>query len=375
MAHAYTPGLRVAGKTLIHKVRRLPLKGEVLVEKGQKVAAEDIVARTELPGNVQPVKAASILGVHQADLKEFMLKKEGDTVVKDEPIALSKSFFGIFKSQCKSPCNGTMESISTITGQVIIREPPIPVEVDAYIDGIVTEVIPEEGVIVESTGAFIQGIFGVGGETSGILRILVDNPAEELEEKHLKGDLLGTVIVGGSRVTVDIFRKACDMGVRAVVIGGYDASDIRNLLGYDLGVAITGTEKIGATLVVTEGFGTMNMADRTFRLLKDHEGEKVSVNGATQIRAGVMRPEIVISLGEILSTDDAVKADAVLGVREGSLIRAIRAPYFGKIGQVTELPSDLQKRPSETMVRVLKVRFHDGVEATVPRANIEMIEE
>ncbi len=57
-----------------------------------------------------------------------------------------------------------------MTGQVIIREPPIPVEVDAYIDGVVSEVMPSEGVVVESEGAFLQGIFGVGGETIGPLR-------------------------------------------------------------------------------------------------------------------------------------------------------------------------------------------------------------
>ncbi len=45
------------------------------------------MARTELPGNVQPVKAASILGVHQADLPDVMLKKEGEKVAKDEVIA------------------------------------------------------------------------------------------------------------------------------------------------------------------------------------------------------------------------------------------------------------------------------------------------
>ncbi|MBD3335185.1 MAG: hypothetical protein GF355_06685 [Candidatus Eisenbacteria bacterium] len=373
MAHAYTPGLRVAGKTRIQKMRRLPLKGQVLAEKGQKVAAEDVVARTELPGNVQPIKAASILGVHQADLREFMLKQEGDEVKKDEPIALSKSFFGLFKNTCKSPTDGTMESISTITGQVIIREPPIPVEVVAYIDGLVTEVIPEEGVVVETVGAFIQGIFGVGGETSGILRVLVDDPSEPLEERHLEGDLQGTVIVGGSRVSVDVFKKARDRGARAVVAGGYDAGDIQTLLGYDLGVAITGTEEIGATLVVTEGYGKMNMADRTFRLLKEHEGKKVSVNGATQIRAGVMRPEIVVPLG--VETKVERVAEEPRGVDSGSLVRAIRAPHFGKIGKVISLPSELQQRPSESRVRVLEVEFQDGEKATVPRANIEMIEE
>ena len=36
------------------------------------------------------------------------------------------------------------------------------------------------------------------------------------------------------------------------------------------------------------------MGDRTFNLLKSHDSKFVSINGATQIRAGVIRPEIVI---------------------------------------------------------------------------------
>ena len=168
MAHAYTPGIRVTERMRILKERRLPLKGKVVVSKGDPVKAEDVVASTELPGNVQPIKAASILGVHQQDLREFMLKKEGDAAEKDEIIATSRSFFGLFKSHCKSPVSGTVESISDVTGQVILREPPIPVQVDAYIDGVVNEVMPDEGVIVEAEGSFLQGIFGVGGETVGV---------------------------------------------------------------------------------------------------------------------------------------------------------------------------------------------------------------
>ena len=58
-------------------------------------------------------------------------------------------------------------------------------------------------------------------------------------------------------------------------------------------VAITGSERIGLTVVITEGFGEIAMSERTFRILQQREGRQASVN-ATQIRAGVMRPEIVI---------------------------------------------------------------------------------
>ncbi|RLF26124.1 MAG: hypothetical protein DRN14_07380 [Thermoplasmata archaeon] len=376
MAHAYTPGLRVTAWTKIVKERRLPLAGEVVVKKGDRVKAEQVVARTELPGNVQPVKAASILGQHQQDLLEYMLKKEGDPVKKGEIIATAKSFFGLFKSHCYSPCDGTIESISTVTGQVIIREPPIPVEVDAYIDGVVTEVLPEQGVVVETQGAFIQGIFGIGGETFGELKMVCSSPEEPLEMKHLEGDVAGKVLVGGSLVTEPVLRKAVDLGVKAIVVGGLDAVDLQKFLGYDLGVAITGSEQLGTTLVVTEGFGRMNMAERTFALLQRFEGRKCSVNGATQIRAGVMRPEIVVPMDEKpegVSTETAF--DMSQGLKVGSPVRVIRAPYFGCLGVVTELPPELQQVESEAKVRVLKVKFRDGREAVVPRANVEMLEE
>ena len=63
MAHAYTPGLKVAAGTLIRRERRLPLKGEVLVSVGDEVKGDTIVARTELPGDVQPLNLAGLLGV------------------------------------------------------------------------------------------------------------------------------------------------------------------------------------------------------------------------------------------------------------------------------------------------------------------------
>lgn len=376
MAHAYTPGLRVTPWTTILKERRLPLSGEVLVKRGALVTAEQIVARTELPGNVQPIKAASILGQHQQDLRDYMLVTEGGAVRKGEPIATATSFFGLFKSHCYAPCDGVIESISTVTGQVIVREPPIPVQVDAYIAGEVVEEIPREGVVVRTQGSFIQGIFGIGGESHGTIHMASPNPDEDLTEKHFEGDVAGKVVVGGALITEPVLRIAVQRGVRAVVVGGLDASDLTRFLGYDLGVAITGSEQLGLSVIVTEGFGRMAMAARTFELLASHQGRRCAVNGATQIRAGVMRPEIVVPLTVQEAGGQAHEKsfDMAEGLRIGSPVRVIRSPYFGRLGSVTELPPALQPVETEAKVRVLKVRFQSGEEATVPRANVEMIE-
>ena len=91
--------------------------------------------------------------------------------------------------------------------------------------------------------------------------------------------------------------RAKEMGVAGLVVGGIHDKDLRALLGYDLGVAITGTEQVGFTLILTEGFGTIPMAAKTFSLLSAHAGQQASISGATQIRAGVIRPEIIIPKG------------------------------------------------------------------------------
>lgn len=373
MAHAYTPGLKVTEKAVVKKDRRLPLKGQVLVKVGDKVTADQVVAKTELPGNVQTVNVAGLLGILPEDVSGHMLKKAGDAVAKDEAIAESKGFFGLFKSTCKSPASGSIESISPITGQVILREPPMPVQVRAYVDGKVVQENPGEGVVVETFGTFVQGIFGIGGEVHGEIKVVVDDPSKELTPELLTPDCKGRVVVGGSLIRIAGLKKAAEIGASAVVVGGINDADLKAFLGYDIGVAITGTEEKGITLVVTEGFGQMTMAKKTFNLLKSKQGLKASVNGATQIRAGVMRPEVIVPLTEGGQADEAKKQEG--GMETGMAIRVIRQPYFGRIGKVAGLPHELQKLESESHARVLEVEFEDGSKAVVPRANVELIED
>ena len=182
----------------------------------------------------------------------------------------------------------------------------------------------------------------------------------------------GAVVVGGARMTAAAIARAREVGAAALVSGGIDDHDLREVLGHDIGVAVTGTERIGITLIVTEGFGEIAMAARTFALLASHAGRAASVNGATQIRAGVMRPEIVVPLGQ---GDGAIAARASEGVLEiGSLVRIIGDPHFGVIGTVGNLPPEPQVLESGSKSRVLGVKLADGEQVTVPRANVELIE-
>ena len=373
MAHAYTPGLKVLHETKINKERRLPLKGTVVVENGTTVQPDDIVAKTDLPGNVQMVNVANQLNIDADDVNDAMTVKVGSEVRKDDMIAETKGLFGMFKSNVSAPVDGTIEIISDTTGQVVIREAPIPVEIDAYMSGRIKEVIPEEGVVIESEGVFIQGIFGIGGESRGDLAVIVKDREEEITEELITSKLAGKIVVGGSFISLKAYKKAIQMEVAGVVVGGFNYFDLEDILGYTLGVAITGSEDLVTSLILTEGYGKIRMGSQTFDLLKEHHGKFTSVNGATQIRAGVIRPEIVIPLSGDELKGDHKDAHASEGIQAGSLVRVIRAPYFGRMGKVVDLPSELRKMESETMVRVAIIEI-DGENIEIPRANLEMVE-
>jgi len=177
-------------------------------------------------------------------------------------------------------------------------------------------------------------------------------------------------------VTADFLRKAEAASVKGIITGGIDSGELTDFLQYQMGVAITGNEEIGLTCIITEGFGAMTMANRTYTLLKDLEGLLASINGATQIRAGVIRPEVIVPLAQPheagFKEEEDVLAD---GMYPGTRVRVIRQPYFGAIGTVHSLPVELQQLESESYVRVMVVNLDDGPQVTISTATTGIIEE
>lgn len=372
MASAYTPGLTVSGDIIVQRTRRLPIKGEVLVKEGDAVTPDTVVARAMLPGILQTIKVADELGVEPKDVEDIVHVKVGDPVDVGTKVAETKGLFGkFFKGQSVSKYKGTIETISPVTGSILVREPSIPIDVDAYVEGTVAKVIDGEGAIIETRGAMVQGIFGIGGERIAEIRVAVNSPNDVLEASNIQDSDKGKLLVGGSGVTLEAIQKAVQVGVSGLVTGGIKDKDLIAFLGYDIGVAITGQEPIDLTILVTEGFGYLSMANRTFELLKSLQGKVASINGATQIRAGVIRPEIIVPLKEL--TGESHKAQMGGSLEIGTSIRVIREPYFGQLGTVTELPPQLMVVDSGTEVRVLKARLSNGEEVLVPRANVEII--
>lgn len=369
-AYAYTPGLKIQTNSLLSKERILPILGRVLVNEGEIVDNDATVAEMEVPSEPVIVKAALTLNVEPQEVKNYMVKNEGDKVKRDDVVSKYVALFGLINRSVKSPIDGTIENVGA-SGWIMMRPPPITIGIKSYIPGKVAEVFPGKGVRIETRAAFIQGIFGIGGERHGRIKVLVDSPGEILTSEKITSANRGEIIVGGSFIGLDTLKKAIECGVSGIVVGGFDGQDLTKFLGYEMGVAITGDESVDITLVITEGFGKMSMSNRTFNLLKQFEGRDACVSGVTQIRAGVIRPEVIIPHEDL---DGEVSAEEISGgMKHGTPVRVIREPYFGSIGKIVGLPPELYISETESKVRIAEVEV-DGRVVKVPRANLEIIE-
>lgn len=377
MAYAYAPGLKRTIRSVVNKTRKLPIHGNVLVRHGDRVSPDTIIAEAMVRGDAHIIRASSSLGIDPDQLGGHILKREGEEVQKDEIIASYKALFGLINRDCRSPVDGTIEIVSNVTGQVVIRERSSSIDLRAFVPGVVVEVLPNQGAVIECQAAYLQGIFGIGGETHGELRMVSRGPEEILDEEQIGPECQGKILVAGARVTGDALKQAVKAGARGVVVGGIEDKDLTDFLGYEIGVAITGSEDVGLTLIVLEGFSNMPPSKKTFEILNRFAGRQACINGATQIRAGVIRPEIIIPLDEAPpeKARSETGQDGAMELRPGAIIRIIRDPYFGLLGRIVSLPVELQMVESESKVRVLKAALDNGQEVIVPMANVEAIEE
>ncbi len=370
MSRALTPGLIASPRRSISRVRELPVLGQVLVEKGSCVASEQIIAEAELAGDLYILRLPERMGLEVSEVLSGLRVQEGDVVKTNDLLCHQSGLFGLLNSEARAPEAGTVEFIAEKTGNLGLRLAPNRITIDAYISGIVSEVEEDKAATITSEVCFIQGIFGVGGERKGTLRFLDVESDQVLTPSDFAGISEGSICVGGSSPTIEALYEASRVGIAGLICGSIDDRVLSQFLGYELGIALTGDENIPFSLVVTDGFGDLAISHRVLDALEGLDGKSASMNGKTQVRAGAVRPELIVDI-EGVSTREQGEKELVLEV--GAEIRLLRVPYFGRFATVVELPIHEEKIPTGARTRVLRARLEDGSLVTIPRANVELI--
>jgi len=351
----YPPETRVLPLTLIRRERMLPLPGKVLVNSGEKLQSAQVVAQTEVSGEVSVVNVAQLLRVPSARAYKYVKVKEGDDVTMNTVIA-SKGLTAA--GRLKSPVNGFVYRIDKSTGRVLIKVVGQPFELTAFLAGTVASVVAGRGVVIETTGALIQAALGFGGEANGVLQVVSKRAADVIKAKAIDVTLHGAIVVGGAWFDEAVLQQAIQAQVRALIAGSMDGSLLR------------AARQAPFPILLTEGLGHVAMAAPIFRLLKSNSGREASISGATQTRWGIQRPEILIPLpAESWSEPPAFGTPLAMGVR----VRVLRGSWQGRVGLVTALPDLPQAISSGARVRCAEVDLGgDEGPTLIPFANLEI---
>ncbi len=346
--------------------------------QGRIVIRED--PRSAKPMSI--VAAASKLGVRPRFLRMYTTVREGDFVYEGKIIATT----GWHTDFVYAPISGIVERICTLTGTITIVRPIRHTDVLAHVSGKVSEIIDHYGAVIDSEGAYIQGVFGIGRERFGELMILSDTPEEPLRHDRLDESVEGKILACGSFASFESVQEAIEKGALGLITGGMNQLDLVRILGKEINVGLTGQEDIDFTIILLEGFGKISMSREAWNILAGNEGRIASIDGTTQIRAGVVRPEVIIC-SQIEDLEAAHKSPAIslvsdeasglpvamlAQVNQGDRVRCTRPPYFGLWGTVEHVPDKPEQIECEAVVEVAKVRLGDGRLVTVPQANLEV---
>jgi len=316
-------------------------------------------------------------------------------------------------SEFRSPVSGVVESISPLTGTIAILQEPREIILRAYLRGRVESVVPGYGVSIASRGHRILGVLGLGGKSWGRVRTLARAHGQAngglgpLRGADIEPGHGGCVLVFPGEITAEALHECLRQGVRGVVAASAKAAQLTEFIGRPLAAEIvTGPGSLslpgepgrgrrggggpaaepGLTVVLTEGLGSLGMDEEIRAMLEAHEGETASLDGLTQIRAGVVRPVVLLPAPETgglpggepaAACGPAVPAEAVSlyvlpELERGMRVRLVRNPYFGCWGTVVEPPAGLTRLETEVEARVLRVRLDDGRVVAVAEANVEI---
>ena len=306
---------------------------------------------------------------------------------------------GAGSRESRSPVAGTFASYDAATGIATINTPAEPVSVHAHFKGIVTDLIPYYGAVIETPATLIRGIFGLGGEQHGVLKVIATGNDEPLTPAVIDARAAYAVILGGSEVTAEALRRMIALGARGVITGSIRSGELADFLGYPnptewrMG-ASTGSIGIAGTsngwdfppprsggpspvppdfvLVVTEGFGAVPMSPRTFETIAAYDGQEIAVDGTTRLRGGLARPEIIIPLARTTTVKWLDEAGPKLAA--GSNVRLLSHSYLGQTGQVVSLPNGPRAAQSGVIAPVADVQLAAGQRIRVPVVDLEVIE-
>jgi len=338
--------------TTLRRERVLPSAGKVLVRKGQKVSATDTLAEANLYPEHLLLDIAHGLGLRPDRADEQIQVKPGAEVAEGDILA---GPVGLTRRVVRAPRSGRV--VVAGSGQILIEVNSIPFELKAGLPGEIAELIPDRGVVIEASGALIQGVWGNGQVGFGMMNVLAKTPEQTVTHDQIDVTLRGSVVLAGHCASAEVFRAVEDQPLRGLILGSIDPH------------LLAEASRIQVPVLVVEGFGQVPMNSAAYKLLTTNEQREAVVNAEPWDRYTGSRPEVFIPLPAMSGTPAPKSADVF---SPGQQVHIVRKPYQGNIGVIQDLPG-MMTFPSGLRSQAAEIRLDSGEVVCLPLANLEVI--
>jgi hypothetical protein len=246
---------------MVDKTYTSPVAGRVekILPDGTLVVRE----RPEEAREYTAVEVAKELDVAPDELAPYLCVTPGQEVERGQWLAAELR--PTLLRKVESPVRGKVSRIDKHFGIVLIEPLLEELEIKAWLPGVVQDV-SDRGCTVACNGMVITGIWGSGGETAGPLTFSS---------------------VEAGKVAVRDFADAAtitqtkERGAAGLICAGVNLQDVIE-------------PHPPFTIVVLEGFGEQRLPDNLRDVLAEHEGRLTLLDGTTQLRVGVRRPQIIL---------------------------------------------------------------------------------
>lgn len=343
----------ISSRMPVRRERLLPTPGAILVSQGDYVDPADVVAETEIAGSIRVLDAAKTLQVEPEKVSEYLRVNIGESVSEGQVLAERGRL--LWRRSLVSPTSGTLTLLDQ-RGYLLIRDSPKREQIQAMMRGQITHVMAGRGVVIEGSGALLQGIWGNKKENFGLLQVLVNQPDKSISSNKIDAGQRGAIVVAGATVDREGLELARAVQVRGLIVGGIDASLLA--LANDMPYPI----------MLTEGFGHYPIGKSFFKLLKQMNGRDAVLSAHHLVRHGRTRPELFIPR---TGATKPLKQTGSLAPEDR--VRILSEPYLGQIGIVSANHSVRHQLPNKLNVIVCEVTLQGGEKIFVPYSNLERL--
>ncbi len=325
--------------------------GTVLVRTGDEINRGDSIAETRLPERFLVYDVVNQLKLPPNAVDRHIHRLVGESFVAGDVIAQKP---GLFSRIFRARQDGKVVSIRD--GKVVLALGQAVETIAAPFPGVITEIIHEQGAVIETFGAVTEGVLGGSGSAVGELTFskLGLDDRKRLEDET---SFTGKICYCESLEHVQQLKAVLQADLAGLVLGSISARVYERLRGSTLPWLLLG------------GFGTFELNGKTRAVLESMKGQTVYLLGNHSDQP----PTLLCPKHQENQAQDRLNHQASQALKVGAKVRLWGQPYQGRNGEIIELPREFEPSACGESILPVVVKLTEELTVRVPIENLVIV--